>query len=86
MTKERKLSRREFLKVTGAAAAVTALGVTPAAASPKAIHPPTVIGQPFSGKTLRVHAISGGNYDVGISIYGCTHAPNFYCYQSDPSC
>ncbi len=63
MTKERKLSRRDFLKVTGAAAAVTALGVTPAAASPKQIFAPTVIGQPFNGKTLRVHAISGGNYD-----------------------
>jgi multiple sugar transport system substrate-binding protein len=63
MTKEHKLSRRDFLKVTGAAAAATALGAGPAAASPKAIHPPTVVGQPFSGKTLRVHAISGANYD-----------------------
>jgi multiple sugar transport system substrate-binding protein len=63
MTKERKLSRRDFLKVTGAAAAATALGATPALASPKRIYPPTVIGQPFSGKTLRVHAISGSNYD-----------------------
>ena len=42
---------------------LSALGITPAAASTKPIYAPTVIGQPFNGKTLRVHAISGGNYD-----------------------
>jgi multiple sugar transport system substrate-binding protein len=66
MAKERKLSRRDFLKATAAAsgaAALSAVGVGPVAASTKRIFPPTVIGQPFSGKTLRVHNISGGNYD-----------------------
>jgi multiple sugar transport system substrate-binding protein len=76
MSEEKKISRREFLKVagvaSGAAAVLTACGATdepePTKAPTKApeVKPteaPAVVGKPFDGKTLRMHAISGANYD-----------------------
>ncbi len=66
MSGKHKFTRRDFLKVTGAAGAaatVGSLGAKSAAASGRSIWAPNVIGQAFNGKTLRVHAISGGNYD-----------------------
>ena len=62
--------------VGGAAAATTIAGCTPAptpvppkpteapkAAAPAATAAPAAVGKPFAGKTLRMHAISGANYD-----------------------
>jgi multiple sugar transport system substrate-binding protein len=73
MSEEKKLSRRNFLKVagvaSGAAAVLTACGATPEPAAPTeapAAQPteaPAVVGKPFEGKTVRMHAISGANYD-----------------------
>ena len=77
MSEENKLSRRDFLRYAGvaggataAAGALAACGSTPepTAAPTKApeVKPteaPAVVGKPFDGKTLRVHAISGGNYE-----------------------
>ncbi len=68
MTRKKSISRRDFLKVSGlvalgggvAACAPTA-PATPAA--PAATQAPAVVGKPFDGKTVRMHAISGGNYD-----------------------
>ncbi|HSR30316.1 MAG TPA: twin-arginine translocation signal domain-containing protein, partial [Anaerolineae bacterium] len=71
MSEEKKLSRRHFLKVagiaSGAATVLAACGPTaeptkaPEAAVPT--EAPAVVGKPFEGKTVRVHAISGANYD-----------------------
>ncbi len=77
MSGEKKISRREFLKVTGlaggaivASSALAACGATPTptveATKPAEVKPttaPAVIGKPFAGKTLRMHAITGANYD-----------------------
>ena len=77
MSEENKLSRRDFLRYAGvaggataAAGALAACGATPEpTAAPtkapevKATEAPAVVGKPFDGKTLRVHAISGGNYE-----------------------
>jgi len=76
MTGKKGISRRDFLKASGLAAlggvvaacaptpAPTAAPVAPAAtAVPAATTAPAVIGKPFDGKTVRMHAISGGNYD-----------------------
>ena len=76
MSEEKKLSRRKFLQVagvaSGAAAVLTACGATPeptaapAPTQPPAAVPteaPAVVGKPFAGKTVRMHAISGANYD-----------------------
>jgi multiple sugar transport system substrate-binding protein len=74
MPEEKKYSRRDFLKVAGIAggdaAILSACGPTaeppappteaPAAAPTEA---PAVVGKPFDGRTLRMHAISGANYD-----------------------
>ena len=59
MSENKNLSRRDFLKVVGLAGGSAA---SVAAAAPK-ISVPAVIGKPFDGKTLRMHAISGANYD-----------------------
>jgi multiple sugar transport system substrate-binding protein len=76
MSEEKKLSRRDFLKVAGvagsamaAAGTLAACGATPAPTVPptaevKATNTaPAVVGKPFEGKTVRMHAISGANYD-----------------------
>ena len=76
MSEEKKLSRREFLKVAGiaggASAVMAACGSTPeptAAPEPTKApeaaptEAPAVVGKPFDGKTVRMHAISGANYD-----------------------
>jgi multiple sugar transport system substrate-binding protein len=68
MSEKNKVSRRDFLKfisLSGGAAAMAACKADepePAAeeAKPEA---PAVVGKPFDGKTLRMHAISGANYD-----------------------
>ena len=72
MSEEKKITRRNFLRaagLVGGAAAVAACAApapapaptaSPAAAAPTAA---PVVGKPFDGKTLRVHEISGGNYE-----------------------
>ncbi|MGD8793860.1 MAG: extracellular solute-binding protein [Anaerolineae bacterium] len=74
---KKKLSRRDFLKAAGVAgggavvsSALAACGSTPeptaAPTQPPAAQPteaPAVVGKPFEGKTVRMHAISGANYD-----------------------
>ena len=67
MSTKKKLSRRDFLKFSGLAVAGAAVAsCTPAAPEAPAAEPttaPAVIGKPFDGKTVRMHAITGGNYD-----------------------
>ncbi len=74
MSEQKKVSRREFLRLAGVTAgtAVVAAACAPAATpapapteAPKAAptQAPAVVGKPFDGKTLRMHAISGANYD-----------------------
>ena len=79
MSKKSKITRREFLKIGGiaggAAAAMTACSSPTAepteapAAAPTEVpaaaptEVPAVVGKPFDGKTLNMHAISGANYD-----------------------
>ncbi len=72
MTENKKVSRRSFLKIAGLAAggaAATAACAPPVApvaqpaAEPAPVEAPAVVGKPFAGKTLRMHAISGANYD-----------------------
>ena len=75
MTGKKKISRRDFLRMSGlvalgsgvaaCATAPTAAPATeaPATAAPAATQAPAVVGKPFDGKTVRMHAISGGNYD-----------------------
>ena len=76
MSEETKISRRNFLKFAGiASGAATVLAACGQAAEPTAAPEPTkapeaaateapaVVGKPFDGKTLRMHAISGANYD-----------------------
>ncbi|MBX7236826.1 MAG: sugar ABC transporter substrate-binding protein [Caldilineales bacterium] len=72
MSEQKKVSRREFLRLAGVTAgtAVVAAACAPAAtpapaptAAPAATQAPAVVGKPFDGKTLRMHAISGANYD-----------------------
>ena len=81
---DKKLTRRNFLKLTGlvggtavAAGCAPAPAPAPAPAAPaapaakatdapkaaEATKAPAVTGKPFAGKTLRMHAISGANYD-----------------------
>ena len=67
----KKFSRREFLKVAGIGSGASLVlaacgGSTPDptdAPADDAIQAPVVVGKPFDGKTVRVHAISGANYD-----------------------
>jgi|SaaInl8_200m_RNA_FD_contig_101_193721_length_2864_multi_4_in_0_out_0_2 multiple sugar transport system substrate-binding protein len=61
MSENKKLSRRDFLKVVGLAGG-SAATIAASAPQPK-VSVPAVIGQAFAGKTLRMHAISGANYD-----------------------
>jgi multiple sugar transport system substrate-binding protein len=73
MSEEKRMSRREFLKVAGmaggASAVLAACGQTSEPAEPteapeaEPTEAPTVVGKPFEGKTVRMHAISGANYD-----------------------
>lgn len=76
MSEQKKVSRREFLRLAGvtagtavvAAACAPAATPAPAPAATEAPKPapteaPAVVGKPFDGKTLRMHAISGANYD-----------------------
>jgi multiple sugar transport system substrate-binding protein len=75
MSNKKKITRREFLKIGGiaggAAAVMTACSsptpeptAAPAAtAAPAPTEAPAVVGKPFDGKTLNMHAISGANYD-----------------------
>ena len=68
MSKQKNVSRRDFLKVvslTGGAAVLSACATsTPAPTEAPAVPTaPAVVGKPFDGKTLRMHAISGANYD-----------------------
>ncbi len=62
MSKKNRVSRRDFLKVIGLSGGAAALAACKSDedAKPDA---PAVIGKPFDGKTLRMHAISGANYD-----------------------
>jgi len=77
MSTKKSISRRDFLKLTGMAVLGSAAACTPAAteappapaepttapAVPEPTQAPAVIGKPFDGKTVRMHAITGGNYD-----------------------
>jgi multiple sugar transport system substrate-binding protein len=70
MSKKKSISRRDFLKLTGIAALGTAAACTPVATSTPVVKPtevptkaPVVVGKPFDGKVVRMHAITGGNYD-----------------------
>jgi len=73
MSGKKNVTRRDFLKLSGLVAlgsGIAACTPAPAAAptaAPAATAAPTtapaVIGKPFDGKTVRMHAISGGNYD-----------------------
>ena len=71
MSEKRKLSRRDFLKVAGVATGASVVAACAPAPAPeptkapevKPTEAPAVIGKPFDGKTVRMHAISGGNYD-----------------------
>jgi len=71
-----ELSRRDFLRIAGvaggataAASALAACGAAEPTTAPtqppevKATEVPAVVGKPFDGKTVRMHAISGANYD-----------------------
>jgi len=70
MSKKKNLSRRDFLKTVGTTSGAVALLAAcasqpepteaPVAAPTEA---PAVVGKPFDGKTLYMHAISGANYD-----------------------
>ena len=76
MSKKKGLSRRDFLKYAGlaggaavASSALAACGGAPATEAPKATEAQmateasAVVGKPFDGITLRMHAISGASYD-----------------------
>jgi multiple sugar transport system substrate-binding protein len=72
MSEKKSLTRREFLKFAGLAgtAAVTSVAAgcvvpttAPAPEEAAEAEAPAVVGKPFDGKTLRMHAISGANYD-----------------------
>ena len=66
MSEKHSFSRRDFLKVSGLAVLGTAAACAPAATEAPTAAPtqaPAVIGKPFDGKTVRMHAITGGSYD-----------------------
>lgn len=77
MTEEKKITRRDFLRLAGlaggaaavAACAAPAPAPAPATEQPAATEAPKVEapavkkGKPFEGITVRMHAISGANYD-----------------------
>ncbi len=64
---KKKVSRRDFLKVIGLSGGAAALAACaseePAPMEEAKPEAPAVVGKPFDGKTLRMHAISGANYD-----------------------
>jgi len=78
MSEKKTISRRDFLKATGVVAGA-ALAGTSAACRPAPtpvpteaptpvptevpVATPTVVGKPFEGVTVRMHAITGANYD-----------------------
>lgn len=63
MSENKKLTRRDFLKVVGLAGGSAATIAASAPNTKPSFGVPAVVGKPFDGKTLRVHAISGANYD-----------------------
>jgi len=67
MSEKKKITRRDFLKVAGiaggTAAALASCAPEPEPVVEEAVEAPAVVGKPFDGKTLRMHAISGANYD-----------------------
>lgn len=64
MSTKKKVSRRDFMKLTSLAVLGGAAACAPTtAATPEPTKAPAVIGKPFDGKTVRMHAITGGNYD-----------------------
>lgn len=78
MTGKKSISRRDFLKASGLVAlggVAAACAPTPAAA-PAATQAPAVIGKPFEGKTVRMHAITGGSYDELYKIIPDWEAKN----------
>ncbi len=66
MSTKKSISRRDFLKVTGMVALGSAAACAPAPTAAPEVPPtkaPAVVGKPFDGKTVRMHAITGGSYD-----------------------
>ncbi len=78
MSEQKRVTRREFLRVASLAGGATVLAAcapgtaapTEAPAAPAATTAPAVVGKPFEGKTLRMHAISGANYDELYKLTG----------------
>jgi multiple sugar transport system substrate-binding protein len=62
MASKQNISRRDFLKVSGLAVLGGGLAAC-APSTPAPTQAPAVVGKPFEGKTVRMHAISGGSYD-----------------------
>jgi multiple sugar transport system substrate-binding protein len=70
MSEHKQYTRREFLKIAGGttiastvAAACAPAGQPAAPAAEQKVEAPAVVGKPFNGVTVRMHAISGANYD-----------------------
>jgi multiple sugar transport system substrate-binding protein len=70
VSKEKQISRRDFIKIAGAAgtagAVLAACGATPEPTNVPEAKPtvaPVVVGKPFAGKTVRMLAISDANHD-----------------------
>jgi len=63
MASKNKISRRDFLKVSGMVALSGGLAACTSTKPTATTQAPAVIGKPFDGKTVRMHAISGGSYD-----------------------
>jgi multiple sugar transport system substrate-binding protein len=68
MSKKNRVSRRDFLKVMGLSGGAVALAGCQSEEPTQVVEEtqpeaPAVVGKPFDGKTLRMHAISGANYD-----------------------
>jgi len=68
MSKKNHVSRRDFLKFMGLSGGAAALAACKADEPEPVVEEtkpeaPAVVGKPFDGKTLRMHAISGANYD-----------------------
>ena len=68
MSKKNHVSRRDFLKFMGLSGSAAALAACKADEPEPVVEDtkpeaPAVVGKPFDGKTLRMHAISGANYD-----------------------
>lgn len=77
MSEKKTISRRDFLKATGVVAGAALASTAAACAGPVTKAPeekptetpavatetPAVVGKPFKGVTVRMHAITGANYD-----------------------